>query len=215
VTVRAHDQLAAMAQLQIALNDNVHREWRTQGFPYYRAVWVECAELLDHYGWKWWKHQATDVEQVKLEIVDIWHFGLSELIRAGTVRADHVDEGVVTAFTDRLGTGALLDFRAAVEVLAQKSLSERTFVVEAFVDVMTSLPMTFAELYRTYVGKNVLNHFRQANGYQAGAYVKTWRGREDNEHLFELVRSLDHASATFSADLYRALEVRYVESTRS
>ena len=34
----------------------------------------ECSELLDHYGWKWWKHQATDLDQVKLEIVDIWHF---------------------------------------------------------------------------------------------------------------------------------------------
>lgn len=210
-----HDQLAAMAQLQIALNDNVHPEWRTQGFPYYRAVWVECAELLDHFGWKWWKHQVTDVEQVKLEVIDIWHFGLSELIRAGAAGVDHVDENVVAAFTDRLGSNVSLDFRAAVEVLAAKSLEERSFPVAAFVDVMTALPMTFAELYRTYVGKNVLNHFRQANGYQAGRYVKTWRGKEDNEHLFELVSSLDHASATFSADLYRALEVRYVESTRS
>ena len=34
-----------MAQLQIALNDNVHREWRTQGFPYYRAVWVESISV--------------------------------------------------------------------------------------------------------------------------------------------------------------------------
>jgi len=215
VTVSVPDQLAAMAQLQIALNENVHREWRTQGHPYYRAVWVECAELLDHYGWKWWKHQVTDVEQVKLEVIDIWHFGLSELIRAGTVRVDYVDGDVVAAFTDRLGSNASLDFRAAVEELAEKSLAQRSFPVAAFVDVMTALPMSFAELYRTYVGKNVLNNFRQANGYQAGAYIKIWRGREDNEHLFELVRSLDHLSATFSADLYRALEVRYVESTRS
>lgn len=210
-----HDQLAAMAQLQIALNENVHPQWRTQGHLYYRAVWVECAELLDHYGWKWWKHQVTDTPQVKLEVIDIWHFGLSELIRAGAAGAGHVDEDVVTAFTHRLGSNAALDFRAAVEVLAQQSLAERSFPVAAFVDVMNALPMSFAELYRTYVGKNVLNNFRQANGYKAGEYVKTWRGREDNEHLFELVRSLDHASATFSADLYRALEVRYVESTRS
>ena len=73
-------QLAAMAELQDALNVNVHPQWRDQGHAYYRAIWVECAELLDHYGWKWWKHQHTDLEQVKLEIVDIWHFGLSQLI---------------------------------------------------------------------------------------------------------------------------------------
>ena len=35
---------------------------------------------MDHYGWKWWKKQSPDTEQVKLELVDIWHFGLSQLI---------------------------------------------------------------------------------------------------------------------------------------
>jgi dimeric dUTPase (all-alpha-NTP-PPase superfamily) len=204
-----------MAQLQERLNENVHPQWRTEGHPYYRAIWVECAELLDHYGWKWWKRQATDLEQVKLEVVDIWHFGLSELIRGGKFDFDRVDDSVVGAFADRLDPTAPVDFRAAVETLAARTLAERTFAVAAFVDVMAALPMSFAELYRTYVGKNVLNHFRQANGYQAGAYVKVWRGREDNEHLFELVRTLDHASATFTTDLYRALELRYVESTRS
>jgi hypothetical protein len=207
-------QLAVMAQLQSALNENVHPQWRKQGHPYYRAVWVECAELLDHYGWKWWKHQVTDLEQVKLEVIDIWHFGLSELIRSGQIEGQHV-AGIVQTFTERLGSAQPLEFRAAVEVLAARSLSERTFPVAAFVDVMTALPMSFAELYRTYVGKNVLNHFRQANGYQAGAYIKVWHGREDNEHLFELVRTLDHASMTFSTDLYQALELRYAESTRT
>jgi dimeric dUTPase (all-alpha-NTP-PPase superfamily) len=204
-----------MAQLQAGLNENVHPQWRSQGHPYYRAIWVECAELLDHYGWKWWKRQTTDLEQVKLEVVDIWHFGLSELIRAGRIDAGRVDESIVDAFAARLACAEPLDFRAAVEALAARTLTERTFVVAAFVDVMAALPMSFAELYQTYVGKNVLNHFRQAKGYQAGSYVKVWHGREDNEHLFELVRTLDHASATFSTDLYRALELRYVESTRS
>lgn len=38
------------------------------------------------------------------------------------------------------------------------------------------------------MGKNVLNRFRQANGYRTaikeGTYRKLWGGREDNEHLF-------------------------------
>ena len=61
-----------MARMQESYNCEVHPDWRNQGYPFYRAVWVECAELLDHYGWKWWKHQRPDLEQVKLEIVDIW-----------------------------------------------------------------------------------------------------------------------------------------------
>ena len=74
--------LQTMAAMQDTHNKNVHPQWWDQGYEYYRAIWVECAELLDHFGWKWWKHQTPDLDQVKLEIVDIWHFGLSELMRA-------------------------------------------------------------------------------------------------------------------------------------
>jgi dimeric dUTPase (all-alpha-NTP-PPase superfamily) len=66
-----------MLELQNAMNTRVHNEWRDQGFEWYRAIWIESAELMDHYGWKWWKHQKPDVEQVKLELIEIWHFGLT------------------------------------------------------------------------------------------------------------------------------------------
>ncbi len=209
------EQLAAMAELQDSLNQNVHAAWRTQGHQYYRAIWVECAELLDHFGWKWWKHQRPDLDQVKLEIVDIWHFGLSELIRDGSIDAGRVDADVIAAFAQRRGSKQPSDFRDAVEALAQQTLAQRGFPVAAFVDVMAALPIDLDELYRIYVGKNVLNVFRQANGYQTGAYVKVWQGREDNEHLFELVGTLDAGSRSFFDDLYRALEARYVDSSRS
>ena len=64
-------------------NAQVHPQWKEQGYEYYRAIWVECAEMLDHFGWKWWKNQEPDIDQVKLELVDIWHFALSELIKSG------------------------------------------------------------------------------------------------------------------------------------
>ena len=35
-------------------------------------------------------------------------------------------------------------------------------------------------LYRLYVGKNILNQFRQDNGYKDGSYIKVWAGEEDN-----------------------------------
>ncbi len=211
---KVEQQLAAMAELQDALNANVHPQWRTQGHAYYRAIWVECAELLDHFGWKWWKHQSADLEQVKLEIVDIWHFGLSELIRDGRIGAGHIDAGVVSAF-DRIGTSSPRDFRETVEALAGATLAQRGFPVDAFVDLMGALPLDLDELYRIYIGKNVLNNFRQANGYKSGTYIKVWLGREDNEHLFELVGELDDASSSFAGDLYRALESRYAASRRA
>lgn len=46
-----------MLEMQNAMNTKVHEQWFSQGFEWYRAIWVECAEMLDHYGWKWWKNK--------------------------------------------------------------------------------------------------------------------------------------------------------------
>ncbi len=76
-------QIISMLELQDKMNSKVHANWRDQEFEWYRAIWVECAELLDHYGWKWWKKQTPDVDQIALELVDIWHFGLSLMLMSG------------------------------------------------------------------------------------------------------------------------------------
>jgi len=77
-------QIALMLTLQDEMNTKVNSDWREQGFEWYRAIWVECAEMLDHYGWKWWKAQAPDMPQVELELIDIWHFGLSDLLQSNS-----------------------------------------------------------------------------------------------------------------------------------
>ncbi len=203
-----------MAEMQNAHNVQVHPEWRTQGYEYYRAIWVECAELLDHFGWKWWKKQIPDLDQVKLEIVDIWHFGLSDLIRA-----DRLDESVgaamfavettVTATANQLNSGDVIKFRAAVETLAESSLSQQLFQLEPFQRLLETLPMSLTELFRLYVGKNVLNSFRQDHGYKTGEYQKLWSGREDNEHLIEILQHIECAADEVPQALYAQLNARY------
>ena len=200
-------RLAAMAALQAAHNRRVHPQWERQGHAYYRAVWVECAELLEHYGWKWWKRQAPDLEQVKLEVVDIWHFGLSELIRAGVA-----PPALAARFHAALRAPPPADFRLAVEALAAASLRTAAFDLEAFVAVTRALPLGFDELFEMYVAKNVLNTFRQQHGYREGRYRKRWQGREDNEHLAELIRTMDAAAADFPQALAGALAARYAAS---
>ncbi|MEM9743043.1 MAG: dUTP diphosphatase [Pseudomonadota bacterium] len=204
------EQLETMARMQEAHNLEVHPEWRQQDYAYYRAIWVECAELLDHFGWKWWKQQSRDLAQVQLELVDIWHFGLSDLLRADAALADVADA------LERLGSPVSVSddaaeaFRVAVERLAENSLAQKRFDLAAFLDAMTALPMTATELFELYVGKNVLNSFRQRNGYKSGSYRKTWAdGREDNEHLIERLRALDCQPAEVPTALMAALEVAY------
>lgn len=196
--------LSAMAAMQEAHNRQIHADWRGRGYQYYRAVWVECAELLDHLGWKWWKRQETDLAQVKLELVDIWHFGLSDLLRRGALSPSLAD---VLDVRPAPSTGGEA-LRQAVEALAAESLTKRAFPVRRFAQAMACLPLPFAELYGLYVGKNVLNRFRQDHGYQAGAYRKLWDGREDNQHLVELLENSE--SREIDQDhLYAQLEARY------
>lgn len=196
--------LETMAAMQDAHNTQVHPHWRRSGYEYYRAVWVECAELLDHFGWKWWKRQRPDLGQVKLELVDIWHFGMSDLIRADALNPDTAE--VLDVAPEANAEPEAL--RLAVEDLARETLAARAFALQPFARVMRLLPLTFDELFRLYVGKNVLNRFRQDHGYKAGTYVKTWDGREDNEHLMELLDGLERPE-TAVADLYGRLESRY------
>lgn len=198
--------LKTMAAMQESHNQHVHPEWRTQGYEYYRAIWVECAELLDHFGWKWWKHQTPELDQVKLEIVDIFHFGLSELLRAQAL--DEQAAAVLVGIEPAPDDG---EFRLAVEALAGETLASRSFSLTAFADVMRTLPMSYQELFDLYVGKNVLNNFRQDHGYRSGEYSKLWQGREDNEHLIDALGELDCAPEEVPAALYAALSARYAE----
>ena len=197
--------LEAMAAMQDAHNRQVHPNWRHQGHAYYRAIWVECAELLDHFGWKWWKSQPPALGQVKLELVDIWHFGLSDLLRAGPLPANLAKRLDARA---KAADGEAV--RRAVEELARKTLAAKRFSVIGFVRVMEALPMPFDELFRLYAGKNVLNRFRQDRGYRTGAYVKIWGGREDNAHLLELLGDLDETDPAAMAEALRQrLAARY------
>lgn len=66
-----------------------------------------------------------------------------------------------------------------------------------------------SDLLNRGVAKNVLNIFRQHHGYKEGHYQKIWQGREDNEHLVEIMAELDTSSDEFRERLYSSLEQRY------
>ena len=201
----AISMLMTMASLQDEHNVQVHAEWKEQGHDYYRAIWVECAEMLDHFGWKWWKKQEPDINQVKLELVDIWHFALSELIRSGQLN-ESLGEELAKVESVKATPET---FRKAIESLATSSLQSRSFQMSDFTNAMRTLPMDLKELFSLYVGKNVLNRFRQDNGYKEGSYRKLWAGREDNEYLIEILESVSAEPEQMFNTIYQQLEQRY------
>lgn len=198
-------QLATMLQLQGEMNTKVHSQWQEQEFEWYRAIWVECAELLDHYGWKWWKKQTPDVDQIALELVDIWHFGLSLLLLKGD-SVEAITTQVTKDFADPQPSG---DFASDLEDFTEQTLATKDFDIAGFARLMQGINMDFETLYIGYVGKNVLNFFRQDHGYKDGSYEKQWGGIEDNEHLVQIVGQLDTSSASFKDDLYSRMQETY------
>ncbi len=201
----AKNQIIQMLSMQDAMNSRVSETWRDNNYEWYRAIWVECAEMLDHHGWKWWKHQEIDVAQVQLELVDIFHFGLSLRLMAG----DSIEEITDTLSAELTQNSGEQDFKIALENLASAAVSNKAFNAIALADCMRLMSMDLDELFRQYVGKNTLNFFRQDHGYKEGSYIKIWHGEEDNEVLANLVNSLDASAADFQQQLYAALEAKY------
>ncbi|MCP4492553.1 MAG: dUTP diphosphatase [Gammaproteobacteria bacterium] len=194
-----------MLEMQDAMNSRVNPDWRRAGNAWYRAIWTECAEMLDHYGWKWWKHQAPELDQVRLELVDIFHFAMSDYLLA---ESDHnpVAQRILNELAE---VRSETDIRVAIETMAQTTIANHSMHFCYFGNVMNLLDMDFDHLYRMYVGKNVLNFFRQDHGYKDGSYIKVWQGREDNEHLAELLETLDSETDGFKDAVYAGLQKRY------
>jgi hypothetical protein len=71
-----------------------------------------------------------------------------------------------------------------VENLMRIALSKEKLdlerLVSEFFDLVVMSGLNLNTLYRLYVGKNILNQFRQDHGYKDGSYIKIWDGEEDN-----------------------------------
>ena len=208
--------LRAMLELQDSMNRKINPDWLAAGYPFLRAVLVEAVEALDHYGWKWWKSQATDLAQLRIELIDIWHFLLSEyLVRANGDKAraarallEDWHDGARVVFDARQYEFASLDVREKLELLTAMAAVRRV-CTPLVADLLAACEVSAARLFREYVSKNVLNHFRQDHGYKTGEYRKTWDGREDNVHLAQILESLPAADEQLPEALYRSLNDCY------
>lgn len=203
--------LESMLKLQQKLNDDTNGPGWENGYTkdgklisWRRCIYMECAELIDSFAWKHWKNIAapTKWENVRLELVDVWHFILSLLLEEYRNKRDlnfiAMELSSINVFKDfckEKGTPSDNDTYAIVndiELIIHKcsgfgfDLGE---LLAAFFVVAIKCGLNLEELYKIYIGKNVLNAFRQAHGYKDGSYKKLWGEREDNEILNEILKS--------------------------
>lgn len=209
-------KVQTMFEMQNELNTLINPDWwsrenQEMGWDFQRAAMIELAELMDHYGYKWWKRQIPDMEQSKLEVIDIAHFYISYLIQKSMQESKN-PYFYVESFSNELITLKLektpRNIRASIDYMIE-SAAGKNFDIEDFNLLLNLFDIEADELCATYILKNALNIFRARNGYRTGTYVKTWGGREDNEVLMDISRGLDTKSETYAKDLYAKLTEEY------
>jgi len=201
-----------MFEKQDELNDHTNGStWRlNKNLKWYRAIWTETAELIDYTNWKWWKQQDTNLKDIEMEVIDIWHFMMSDMMTY--VNIDTCSETVYMAFKNKFEYPSRLAFsevQECAEFLAYKTLSDQKFHLEAFIKLCSTLNLNIEQIYKLYMGKNVLNKFRQVNGYKQKQYQKMWDGKEDNFYLMKYLDGVIEVGEDFEEVIYRKLQDTY------
>jgi dimeric dUTPase (all-alpha-NTP-PPase superfamily) len=223
------DKLLLMIQLQNQLNEATNGEDWVEGtttngkvINWNRCIYMECAEMIDSFSWKHWKsiHQEADWDNLKIEVVDVWHFIISLGIES---YAKNMKGGLENLALDISNSPSFekIDLQndsiaseneimAKVEKIMLLSLDKESLefekLIAEFFDLVVMSGLDLETLYRLYVGKNILNQFRQDNGYKQGTYIKVWAGEEDNV----VMKRVWEESGDIKPDaLYRELAKRY------
>jgi dimeric dUTPase (all-alpha-NTP-PPase superfamily) len=229
------DKLLLMFQLQAELNESTNGPDWTSGITknkkiinWRRCITMECAEMIDSFSWKHWKNidQEPDWDNLQIEVVDVWHFIISLAIEnyaqmlRGTVDSLALNAAQLKAF-EHIGTTTtafasqemIIDkVEELMRITLEKGDLELEALFENFFDLVLMSGLNLETLYRLYVGKNILNQFRQDNGYKDGSYIKVWDGQEDNV----VMKRIWEENADIKPDmLYRELTKTYLALTKS
>ncbi len=198
--------------MQDELNARLNPDWVSQGWPYYRAVWTEAGEAVQHIkSWLWWKQgefgkvpSAAQLAEVRVELIDILHFGLSmDIVEAATLKGDGQSQtfldlrvdSFINCFNVGKEHGGLFDICEDLEFLVETVITTKTFPIVYFVRACIGADLPLSDMLALYNGKYALNQFRWNNGYnkkpsEPGAYIKYWGGKEDNTVMLEITQML-------------------------
>ncbi len=222
------NKILQMLKLQQQLNDATNGKGWEHGMTKHgklidwkRCSYLECAELIESYPWKHWKNidAEPDYENIKIEAVDIWHFIMSQALSDYKMG----ELGTIEELADNIVNLPNFEDFKAPHIPTEKNHYEQIEVVEElmrtlfcggsteklvmqFFDVAMQSGLNLDSLYKLYIGKNILNQFRQDHGYKEGTYVKTWNKEEDN---VTMQRILDEEPEITPKALYTKLEEAY------
>ena len=222
------NRIVQMLKLQQELNDATNGlNWENgitkngKKIDWRRCIYLEAAELVESYPWKHWKNidSSPDYANIKIEIVDIWHFVMSETLRLYKIDALGSIEDIARVVSKMEGFEAFQDEDAKSELNTYEEIelveemikilfcnTDINMLIISFLNMSSQLNLKLPELYKLYIGKNILNKFRQDNGYKEGLYIKIWDEKEDNVVMQSILEKNSDITPT---QLYQALEEAY------
>ena len=191
-----------MLNKQEELNNLTYPAWREELnlVDWQSAVLAEAGELLESFGYKWWKKQQRDIENVKVELIDILHFLLSDLLYYSHTVKHEAAAMFLEAFKQEDEFDIINDYMFKDSLLYLVSLYHKSTIEQfsTLAKLFKYVGMGFDEVYRAYFVKNILNEFRQNHGYKSGEYIKMWRvdmgdglkEYEDNQIAYMISKTL-------------------------
>lgn len=152
--------------------------------------------------------KEDDIDNIRMEIVDIWHFVLSILIQHKGIESTkkYLDSTLAVQIYGDKFTGL-----EKLMLLSLERNSNAIGLLEAFGIILGNWGMSVQELVDLYVTKNVLNIFRQDNGYKEGSYIKNWSISTESDDFVEdneVIKRLATKAKT-SDELYDLMNSHY------
>lgn len=206
------EKILEMLELQDTFNSYASwddwRKWISNKWKiinWRRCIYMELAEAIDSMSWKHWKNidWGIDYENFKVEIIDVWHFVMSELEIYYT--NEELVELILKYINEKSEVKLPLNWKKEdninldkivkpyedlmLSTLTVKTKSDLELFLKRFFIALDTTSINFDDLYKLYIWKNVLNKFRQDNWYKEWKYIKIWNWEEDNVIMQRIIEN--------------------------
>ncbi len=225
------EKILEMLELQDTFNSytswNDWRKWISNKWKiinWKRCIYMELAEAIDSISWKHWKNidWGIDYENFKVEMIDVWHFIMSELeiyfsneelvelISKYSSEKSEIKLPLEWAKKDNINLDKIIKpyEDLMLSTLTTKTKNDLELFLKRFFIALDTTSINFDDLYKLYIWKNVLNKFRQDNWYKEWNYIKIWNWEEDNVIMQKIIENTSWFDNIYNSlkEVYKTLK---------
>lgn len=206
------------------------------------AIICKSAEGIMSSDYKWWENSEVDLLNIEVETINLIHFIISILLEEKEINNSTLTKLIYIGYTlfksgevyssvEQFGNEIPMEKRKAIIINRFKNIIKLSFLEDinkipllfklifellylslSFKNCKTDLEY-FELVFNKYMTKNILNKFRQANGYQDNFYIKDWDGREDNIVVFEFLNNLENKNMLLKSNTFEDVIYGFMNST--